>query len=125
MQTVFSHIIQKRFSQVNEDVATDALAYILGSSESARNGMMKLLRSIVSRSPGIAIQEPNKPKARSALICGVLLTTTHVFSWRTSSGRGSLTISRSRISSKLQPAQKQQCFLSSRLRRANRRYGES
>ncbi len=28
MQTVFSHVIQKRFSQVNEDVATDALAFI-------------------------------------------------------------------------------------------------
>ncbi len=31
MSTVFSHIIQKRFSGVNEDVATDALAYILAS----------------------------------------------------------------------------------------------
>lgn len=51
MQTVFSHIIQKRFSQVNEDVATDALAYILESSESARNGMMKLLRGIVPDLP--------------------------------------------------------------------------
>jgi hypothetical protein len=30
MQTVFSHIIQKRFSRVNEDVATDALAYKRG-----------------------------------------------------------------------------------------------
>ncbi|MBP7050046.1 MAG: hypothetical protein KBE65_03440 [Phycisphaerae bacterium] len=51
MQTVFSHIIQKRFSQVNEDVATDALAYILESSESACNGMMKLLRGIVPDLP--------------------------------------------------------------------------
>lgn len=51
MHTVFSHIIQKRFSQVNEDVATDALAYILESSESARNGMMKLLRGIVPELP--------------------------------------------------------------------------
>ncbi len=31
MHTVFSHIIQKRFSQVNEDMATDALAYVLES----------------------------------------------------------------------------------------------
>lgn len=53
MQTVFSYIIQKRFSQVNEDVATDALAYILESSESARNGMMKLLRSIVPDLPAL------------------------------------------------------------------------
>lgn len=43
METVFSHIIQKRFSQVNEDVATDALAFILRSNESALTGMMKLL----------------------------------------------------------------------------------
>ena len=51
MQTVFSHIIQKRFSQVNEDVATDALAYILESSQAARSGMMKLLRGIVPDLP--------------------------------------------------------------------------
>jgi len=53
MATVFSHIIQKRFSQVNENVATDALAYILNSSESARNGMMKLLRGIDPNMPGL------------------------------------------------------------------------
>ena len=53
MQTVFSHIIQKRFSQANEDVATDALAFILHSSESARTGMMKLLRGIVADIPDL------------------------------------------------------------------------
>lgn len=53
METVFSHIIQKRFSQVNEDVATDALAFILESSESACNGMMKLLRGIVPELPAL------------------------------------------------------------------------
>ncbi len=53
MQTVFSHIVQKRFSQVNEDVATDALAFILHSSESARTGMMKLLRGIVPDIPDL------------------------------------------------------------------------
>lgn len=51
MQTVFSHIIQKRFSQVNEDVATDALTFVLESSETARNGMMKFLRGIVPNLP--------------------------------------------------------------------------
>ena len=51
MHTVFSHIIQKRFSQVNEDVATDALAYILESSDAARRGMTKLLRGIVPDLP--------------------------------------------------------------------------
>jgi len=51
MPTLFSHIIQKRFSQVNEDVATDALAYILESSEAARHGMMKLLWGITANLP--------------------------------------------------------------------------
>jgi hypothetical protein len=51
MHTVFSHIIQKRFSQVNEDVATDALAYVLGSSDAARRGMTKLLRGIIPDLP--------------------------------------------------------------------------
>ena len=51
MQTVFSHIIQKRFSQVNEDVATDALAYVLESSDAARRGMTKLLRGILPDLP--------------------------------------------------------------------------
>ena len=53
MQTVFSHIVQKRFSQVNEDVATDALTFVLHSSESARNGMMKLFRGIASSMPAL------------------------------------------------------------------------
>jgi hypothetical protein len=56
MQTVFSHIIQKHFSQENENVATDALAYILNSSGSARNGMMKLIRGIVPSMPGLQFQ---------------------------------------------------------------------
>ena len=51
MQTVFSHIIQKRLSKENEDVATEALAFILGSSETIRNGMMKFLRGIVPEMP--------------------------------------------------------------------------
>jgi hypothetical protein len=51
MGTVFSHIIQKRFSQANEDVATDALAYVLESSDAARHGMTKLLRGIIPELP--------------------------------------------------------------------------
>lgn len=53
MQTVFSHIVQKRFSQVGEDVATDALAYVLQSSEAARRGMMRLLRGLVPDLPSL------------------------------------------------------------------------
>jgi len=51
MQTVFSHIIQKRFSQVNEDVATDALAYVLETSDAARRGITTLLRGLVPELP--------------------------------------------------------------------------
>lgn len=46
MKTVFSHIIQKRYSQSYEDIATDALAYILSTHKPARQGMMALLRKI-------------------------------------------------------------------------------
>lgn len=51
MHTLFSHIIQKRFSRQNEDVATEALAYVLESSEAARRGMTKLLRGLVPDLP--------------------------------------------------------------------------
>jgi hypothetical protein len=51
MHTVFSHIIQKRFSAHNEDVATDALAYVLESSDAAKRSMMNLLRGIIPDLP--------------------------------------------------------------------------
>lgn len=53
MDTVFSHIVQKRFSQLNEDVATDALAYILQSSEKARQGLMKLIHGLNPAIPNL------------------------------------------------------------------------
>ena len=51
MKTVFSHIVQKRLSQENENVATEALSYILHAYPSARDGMMKLLRSVAPKLP--------------------------------------------------------------------------
>lgn len=56
MSTVFSHIVQKRLSRENENVATEALAYILGYSPAARNGMMKLLRGIAPDLPDLRFQ---------------------------------------------------------------------
>jgi len=53
MQTVFSYIIRKQFSSEYENVATEALAYILNSSESARKGMMKVLRNIAPDMPDL------------------------------------------------------------------------
>ncbi len=51
MSTVFSFIVQKRLSQENENVATEALAFILDSSERGRSGLMKLLRGIAPDLP--------------------------------------------------------------------------
>jgi len=46
MNTVFSHIVQRRLSHQSEDVATEALAFILNSSEPARRAFTDLLRRI-------------------------------------------------------------------------------
>lgn len=53
MNTVFSYIVQKRLSQENENVATEALAFILDSSERGRSGLMKLLRGIAPDLPAL------------------------------------------------------------------------
>jgi len=53
MRTVFSHIVHKRLSPESENVATEALAFILQSSEAAQGGMMKLLRGIVPDLPNL------------------------------------------------------------------------
>ena len=53
MKTVLSYIIQKRYSQEYENIATDVLAFILESNESARRGLMKLLRGIVADLPDL------------------------------------------------------------------------
>ena len=53
MQSVFSHIVKKRLSQENENVATEALAFILQSSKAAQVGMAKLLRSVVPDLPNL------------------------------------------------------------------------
>lgn len=51
MSAIFSHIVQKHLSQENENVATEALAYILQSSEAAKSGIMRLLRGIIPELP--------------------------------------------------------------------------
>lgn len=56
MSRILSHIIQKRFSKVNEDVATDALAYILESSNAANNGMRKILCGLIPDLPALTFR---------------------------------------------------------------------
>lgn len=53
MQTVFSHIVQMRLSQEYENIATEALAFILDSSDQARTGFLKFLREIEPSLPGL------------------------------------------------------------------------
>ena len=53
MSTVFSHIVQKRFSQSYEDIATDSLAYIFDTHDSARLGFMSFLRKLIPDMPDL------------------------------------------------------------------------
>lgn len=53
MGTVFSHIVQKRLSQENENVATEALAFIVDSSAAARRGLMKVLLGVAPELPAL------------------------------------------------------------------------
>jgi hypothetical protein len=53
MTSVFSHVVQRRLSHETEDVATEALAFILRSSEAARHGFLKLLRGIQPELPDL------------------------------------------------------------------------
>ena len=59
MKTVFSHIVQKRLSHENENVATDALAYVVNTSRDAHRGVMKLLRCIIPHLPDLSIRTQN------------------------------------------------------------------
>lgn len=56
MSTVFSHIVRKRLSQEAEDVATEALAFIVESSEAARRGFTEFLRRIEPDIPSLCFR---------------------------------------------------------------------
>jgi len=79
MQTIFSHIIQKRFSQVNEDVATDALTFILNSSQAAQKGMMKLLRGIQPKLPELQFRAQQSEEGIRPDLWGYAGPQPHVF----------------------------------------------
>src|ERR1017187_4981527 len=56
MSTVFSHIVLRRLSKEYENVATEALAFILDVSEGARTGVMKLLKVIAPELPSLRFE---------------------------------------------------------------------
>jgi hypothetical protein len=70
MQTVFSHIIRKRLSPEYENVATDALSYILNSSEGARRGVTALLRGILPDLPTLSFRTQQTDGAIRVDMCG-------------------------------------------------------
>jgi len=79
MSTVFSHIVQKRFSQENENIATDALAFIVQSSEAARSGLMRLLRGIASDLPSLQFRTQQSDDGSRPDMWGYDVTTPRVF----------------------------------------------
>jgi len=79
MNTVFSHIIQKRFSQENEDVATDALAFIVNSSEAARSGLVKVFRGIEPDLPSLLFRTQQTEDSVRPDMWGLDGTTPRVF----------------------------------------------
>ena len=62
MKTVLSHIVQKRLSMENKNIATEALNYIINASEPARIGIMKLLNGIVPGLPALRFQTQQAEK---------------------------------------------------------------
>ncbi len=56
MRSVLSHIVQKQFSGEYENIATEALAYLVQTNERAREGLLKMLRGIKPDLPSIIFQ---------------------------------------------------------------------
>jgi len=79
MQRVLGHIVRKRLSQETENVATEALAYILETSESARNGMNKLLRGIVPDLPPLRFETQQPDGSNRPDMKGLAATETRLF----------------------------------------------
>ena len=71
MNTVFSHIVQKRLSHEAEDVATEALAFILRSSDSARLALLNLLRGIEPELPELYFRTQQTEGDARPDMCGL------------------------------------------------------
>lgn len=79
MGTVLSHIIQKRYSKEFENIATDALAYILEESDSAKLTMMKLLQEIIPTLPNLTFKTQLESEDARPDIWGLAEEKTWVF----------------------------------------------
>ncbi len=56
MKSVLSHIVQKQFSGEYENIATEALAYIVQTNDRARGGLQKMLRGVKPDLPNLNFQ---------------------------------------------------------------------
>ena len=56
MKSIFSHIVQKRLSRENENVATEALFYVLNSYDEAHKGMMNVLKAFQPDMPDLSFR---------------------------------------------------------------------
>ena len=56
MKSVLSHIVQKQFSGEYENIATEALAYIVQTNDRARGGLLKMLRGVKPDLPSLSFQ---------------------------------------------------------------------
>jgi hypothetical protein len=79
MSTVFSHIVQKHLSQSYENVATDALAFILSTTPDAQAGLMRLLRDIAPELPDLTFKTQLTEDTARPDMWGVHAERAHVF----------------------------------------------
>jgi len=56
VRSVLSHIVQKQFSSEYENIATEALAYIVQTNDRARGGLLKMLRGLKADLPSLNFQ---------------------------------------------------------------------
>ena len=77
---VLSHIVRARFSGEFEDVATEALAYLVNSSQGARIGMMKLLRGVQAELPDLVFVTQRGTESGRPDLCGMHGERVYVYS---------------------------------------------
>jgi len=78
MQTIFSHIVQKRLSQEHENIATEALTFILNSNNTAYQAFMNLLRLTVEDLPALDFKQQKGYEDKRPDIIGQYVEKTYV-----------------------------------------------
>jgi hypothetical protein len=71
MKSVLSHIVQKQFSGEYENIATEALAYIVQTNDRARGGLLKMLRGVKPDLPNLSFQTQQSENKKRPDIWGL------------------------------------------------------